>query len=113
DTTATEVINARRWATELTPAHFNKVTGLATYSEYLQKDIIEDSTLNVYSNGEFVFTARGVHGKVSVIWNFQAPEGAQDTHFSMMRGTLANLVIRQDEPQQYKPTLYVEPTEAA
>jgi predicted dehydrogenase len=113
DTTDTEVISARRWATELTPAEFNKVTGLDTYPEYLQKDIIEDSTLNVYSNGEFVFTARGVHGKVSVIWNFQAPEGAQDTHFSMMRGTLANLVIRQDEPQQYKPALYVEPTEEA
>lgn len=111
DTTETEMVNARRWATELTPAEFNKVTGLSSVPDYLQKDIIEDSLLNVYSNGEFVFTVRGVHGKVSVIWNFQAPEGAQDTHFSMMRGTKANLIIRQDEPQQYKPTLYVEPTE--
>jgi hypothetical protein len=30
-----------------------------------------------------------------------------------MRGTLANLVIRQDEPQGYKATLYVEPVKDA
>ncbi|MEQ9443344.1 MAG: putative oxidoreductase C-terminal domain-containing protein [Cyclobacteriaceae bacterium] len=112
DTTDTEVVSARHWPTELTPSQFNKVTGLDSYPEYLQKDV-EDSVLSAFSNGEFVFTARGVHGKVSVIWNFEAPEGAADTHFSMMRGTLANLIIRQDEPQNYQPTLYVEPTEAA
>ncbi len=109
DTTDTEVVSARRWATELTPLQFNKVTGLDEYPDYLQKDIKEDSVLNSFANGEFVFTARGVHGKVSVIWNFQAPEGAQDTHYSIMRGTQANLIIRQDAPQNYKPTLYVEP----
>jgi predicted dehydrogenase len=112
DTTQVEVVNARSWPTKLTAEQFQKVTGLDDYPDYLQKDITDDE-LGVYSNGEFVFTARGVHGKASVIWNYQAPEGAQDTHFSMMRGTLVNLVIRQDEPQEYKPTLYVEPTEEA
>lgn len=112
DTTEVEVVTARRWATELAPSQFKKVTGLSEYPDYLQKDV-KDGVLNTYSNGEFVFTVRDVHGKVSVIWNFEAPEGAKDTHFSMMRGTKANLVIRQDEPQNYQPTLYVEPTDAA
>ncbi|WPP50047.1 putative oxidoreductase C-terminal domain-containing protein [Catalinimonas niigatensis] len=112
DTANTEVVSARRWPTKLTPSQFNKVTNLEEYPDYLQKDIEDDSVLNTYSNGEFVFTVRGVHGKVSVIWNFEAPEGAMDTHYSMMRGSLANLVIRQDEPQNYKPALYVEPTAA-
>ena len=109
DTTQVEVVTARRWPTELSGEQFQKVTGLEAFPDYLQKDINNDK-LSTYSNGEFVFTANGVHGKVSVIWNFQAPEGAQDTHFSMMRGSLANLVIRQDKDQNYKPTLYVEPT---
>ncbi len=113
DTTEVDVVKTRRWDTRLTPSQFEKVTGLTEYPDYLQKDIVEDSVLSTYSNGEFVFTARGVHGKVSVIWNYQAPEGAKDTHFSMMRGTMANLVIRQDEPQNYQPILYVEPTAEA
>ena len=55
---------------------------------------------------------RGVHGKVSVRWGFTNPKGG-DTHYSIMRGTRANLVIRQDEAQQFKATLYVEPGEDA
>ena len=107
--TDVEVISTRRWPTRLSPGQFEKVTGLPNYPDYLQKDLVEDSILNVYSNGSFIFTTNGVHGKVSVTWNYQAPEGAKDTHFSIMRGTQANLVIRQDKEQDYKPSLYVEP----
>lgn len=109
DTTEVEVVTARRWPTELTPAQFEKVTGMSEYPEYLQKDVMDGDVLNTYANGEFVFTARGVHGKVAAIWNFEAPEGAKDTHYSIMRGSQANLVIRQDAPQNYQATLYVEP----
>lgn len=110
-----EILATKRWPTELSPEQFTKVTGLPAFPDYLQKDIADD-TLNVYSNGEIIFAVNGVHAKVSVIWNYQAPEGAADTHFSIMRGTKANLVIRQGADQNYKPILYVEPvneTEAA
>jgi predicted dehydrogenase len=107
DTTEVEVVAARRWATELNPEQFEQVTGLDEFPDYLQKDV-QDGKLSVFSNGEINFTVRGVHGKASVIWNFQAPEGAADTHYSIMRGTKANLVIRQDAEQNYQPTLYVE-----
>ena len=108
DTTEVEVVAARRWATELNPEQFKQVTGLDEFPDYLQSDV-QDDQLNVFSNGEINFTVRGVHGKASVIWNFQAPEGAADTHYSIMRGSKANLVIRQDAEQNYQPTLYVEP----
>lgn len=109
----TEVISARQWPTILTPAQFHQVTGLNQFPEYLKKDLKQDSILNVYSNGEFVFSTRGIYGKVSVIWNFQAPEGAADTHFSVMRGTMAELTIRQGEEQGFRPALYITPTEKA
>jgi hypothetical protein len=51
-----------------------------------------------------------VHAKVSVIWNFVAPEGTGDTHYSMMRGTRCNLVIRQGKEEGYTPRLYIELT---
>jgi hypothetical protein len=64
--------------------------------------------LNVYANGSFDYTIKGVHARVSVTWNFEAPAGGGDTHFSIMKGTKANLVIRQGAEQQYKPVLYIE-----
>ena len=54
-----------------------------------------DGNLHAYANGEIDYRIKGVHAKVSVLWNFEAPEGAGDTHFSVMRGSKANLVIRQ------------------
>lgn len=103
-----EVVNAKRWSTELTPSMFNRVTHLDGYPEYLKKDLIKDSVLRVYSNGEINYKLKGVHAKASVIWNYEAPEGAKDTHYSTMRGTNANLVIRQGAEEDYKATLYVE-----
>jgi len=103
-----EVLTAKRWSTELTPSMFNRVTHLDGYPDYLKKDLIKDSVLNVYSNGEINYTLKGVHAKTSVIWNYEAPEGAMDTHYSIMRGTNANLIIQQGKDENYEPTLYVE-----
>ncbi|THH42125.1 oxidoreductase [Neolewinella litorea] len=108
DTTEVEVVDARRWATRLTPEQFEHVTGQAEFSEYLQS-AVTDGELEVYANGSIDFTVRGIHGRASVIWNYEAPPGAADTHYSVMRGTRSDLVIRQDAPQNYQPTLYVEP----
>ncbi len=105
-----EIVQANRWATELTPDMFSQVTQLASYPEYLQKDIINDSILNVYSNGSIDYTIKGIHARVSVIWNYQAPEGGQDTHYSIMRGTKASLVIRQGKDENYQPSLFVQNT---
>ena len=104
-----KITNARHWKTNLTPAQFRQVTQKPAYPEYLKSGVGKDSVLGVYSNGEINYQIKGVNAKVSVIWNFQAPEGTGDTHFSMMKGTKANLVIRQGKEQNYKPLLYIEP----
>lgn len=105
-----KVLTARRWATPLTPAQFKQVTGADSFPEYLQHDV-KGGALQVFGNGEFTYQLRGVHARVSVIWNFEAPTGAGDTHFSIMRGTKANLVIRQGAEQKFKPVLYIEATQ--
>ena len=64
--------------------------------------------LQAPANGEFTYTLKGVHAQVSVTWDFEAPPGAGDTHFSVMRGTKASLMIKQGAEQGYKPVLYVE-----
>jgi predicted dehydrogenase len=102
------LISAKRWATVLDKKQFQQVTGFDNYPEYLAKDVRDDS-LYVYANGEINYRLKGKHAKVVVIWNYAAPEGAGDTHYSIMRGTKANLVIRQGAEQNYKPSLYIEP----
>jgi predicted dehydrogenase len=101
------ILSAKRWTTDLTPAMFSKVTGMDDYPKYLQKDVDGD-LLKVYSNGEINYTLKGVHAKVSVIWNFEAPPGTGDTHYSTMRGTLCNVIIKQGAEENFKTTLYVE-----
>ena len=102
-----EITSAKRWATNMGKDQFQLATGLSEYPGYLNKDVRNDSLL-VYSNGEINYKLKGVHAKVVVIWNFMAPEGTGDTHYSIMRGSKANLIIRQGAEQGYKPTLYIE-----
>jgi len=107
DTTNVEMLTAKLWPTVLDLEQFKLVTGKAQYSDFLQKNVA-DNKLSVNSNGEMNYTLKGVHSKVSVVWNFQAPEGTADTHYSLMRGTKANLIIQQGETENYVATLYVE-----
>jgi predicted dehydrogenase len=100
---------SKSWPTIISKAQFTEVTKSQELPAYLQKKADAKGDISVLSNGEINYTIKGVHAKVSVIWNYKAPDGTGDTHYSIMRGTKANLVIRQGAEQQYKPTLYIEP----
>lgn len=102
-----KVFSARRWATPLTLAQFKQMTGADRFPDYLERDV-KDGVLQVFGNGELNYQLRGIHAKVSVAWHFAAPPGGGDTHYSIMRGTRANLIIRQGAEQHFKPVLYIE-----
>jgi predicted dehydrogenase len=103
-----EIVRARRWSTPITREQFTKVTSQPEFPDFLKGAVDQKGVLNVYANGEMTFKVKGVHAKTSVIWNYEAPAGAGDTHFSVMRGTRANVVIRQGKEENYQPELYVE-----
>ncbi len=101
------ILSARRWSTPVTLAQFQKTTHCDRFPDFLTKDV-KDGVLHVYGNGEINYTLRGHVAKVSVVWNYEAPPGAEDTHYSIMRGSRADLIIRQGREQRYQPTLYVD-----
>ena len=103
------LLSAKSWNTSLSPVQLKEVTQLAAVPEYLNKYKDAAGNVQVKSNGEINYLINGVHAKVSVIWNYRAPEGTGDTHYSIMRGTKCNLVIRQGAEQKFQPTLYIEP----
>ncbi|MCW3087874.1 MAG: hypothetical protein JWQ78_1260 [Sediminibacterium sp.] len=100
---------AKSWATPISKAQFTELTKLPEVPSYLDHYRDTKNNINVMCNGEINYTIKGIHAKVSVAWNYKAPDGTGDTHYSVMRGTKANLVIRQGVEQQFKPTLYIEP----
>jgi predicted dehydrogenase len=103
-----KVLRARRWPTIVTREQFAQVTGLQDFPDYMRIMLNDEGALLDYANGELSYTLKGVHAKVSVVWNFEAPPGTGDTHFSIMRGTNANVIIRQGKEEKYRPELYVE-----
>jgi len=107
-----KVVEAKTWDTTLTPAQFEESTGLKKFPDSLKKHV-KDGKLYCKANGAFTYSLKGVYAKSSVMWKFKAPEGAKDTHYSMMRGTKSKLIIRQGAEQGYKTALYVEPREGA
>jgi predicted dehydrogenase len=104
-----QMVRARRWPTIITKEQYAKVTRLEDFPPYLKDRLNPEGVLPCYANGEMVYAIKGVSTKISVMWNFEAPEGTQDTHYSIMKGTKCNLVIRQGKEQNYRPELYVEP----
>jgi len=104
-----EMLKAKRWPTAMSKENFSEVTRLPEIPSYLNKDIDEEGVLQVYCNGEMTYKLKDVHAKVSVIWNYKAPEGTGDTHYSIIRGTKADLEIKQGEEEGFKPALYILP----
>ena len=105
------VTAAKRWPTDMSLSQFITITRLDGLPYFLEKNKKNDTTLQVWSNGEINYQIKGVYAKVSVVWDYQSP-GGNDTHYSMMRGSRASLVIRQGQEEQYKPTLYIIPGES-
>ena len=103
-----KMISARTWNTPISAADYEKSTGLKEWPAFLKASVDKDNVLQCKANGEFTYALRGVHAKVSVEWRFMPPAGTGDTHYSLMRGSNAELVIRQGPAQGFKPVLYVK-----
>lgn len=103
------VYNARRWPTNVSKEQFLTITGLSEVPQQLNHVMNADSMLEVFANGEMNYTLNGVHAKVAVIWDYAAPEGGGDTHFSVMRGSKSSLIIRQGKEEGFIPELFIEP----
>ena len=105
-----KILDAKSWSTTLSTDDFKLVTKEKEIPSYLNGNLDKNGNLQVLCNGAFNYIINGVHAKVSVIWNYKAPEGTGDTHYSLMRGTKSSLIIRQGKEENYKPTLYIETT---
>lgn len=101
-------IRARLWPTAISLPQYSASTGAARFPDFLDTYRKGDS-IHIPSNGEMVFALKGVHVRIKVEWNYESTGGAGDTHYSLIRGTGCELVIRQAPTDRFGASLYVEP----
>ncbi len=106
------VLSAKKWPTVLDEAQLLRLTGEKTLPKALASRL-QGGKLDYFANGEASFTVRGVHARVKVLWNYEAPAGAGDTHVAFVRGSRARLEILQGAEQKWRPELYVVPNRPA
>jgi predicted dehydrogenase len=105
-----QLISARRWPTRLKREHFEQITGLPDFPAEL-RDVLNDEALDYYCNTQVTYAVRGVHVKLDVLWDYEAPPGGGDTHNAVFRGSRSRVEVRQASGG--KPELYVVPEAGA
>jgi predicted dehydrogenase len=103
------ITSARIWPTPVSLSQFAAVTKKDSFPDFLKQYVVKDTILQTHANGEASYTLKGVHVKVTARWDYKAPEGSGDTHYSLLKGSLASLEIKQGKDENYQPTLYIHP----
>jgi predicted dehydrogenase len=110
--TDVRVLAAHRWPTLIPEADFKRVTNAPGFPDSLAPSV-KDGRLEYFCNTLVSYTLRGIHAKLNVIWDWEAPPGSGDTHFAFYRGTRAKVEVRQTKADKYLPELYVIPATPA
>lgn len=101
------VARAQRWPTLISRDQFRRVTGQeipAALAAHVKNDSLE-----YFCNTLVSYTVRGTNVTLNVIWDWEAPPGAGDSHFAYYRGSRARVEIRQGSADRYRTELYVVP----
>lgn len=99
---------AHHWLSNITLSQFNTITGSKNFPAFLKDNVVHDTVLQVYDNGSVNYRLFGVNIKLTARWEYKAVSGG-DSQYSVLRGTKANLVIKQGADEKYSPVLYIAP----
>jgi predicted dehydrogenase len=105
--TDVRVRRAYRWPTPITRPQFQRVTGRDFPASFAPR--VKDDTLEYFCNTLVSYTVRDAHVTLNVIWDWEAPPGAGDSHFAYYRGSRSKVEVRQGAAEKHRPELYVVP----
>lgn len=104
------MLQADHSAITLTLDQFTRLTGEAAWPDYVKPAMV-DGKLNDYTNGSCVYTIKGVHVRLKVAWQYEAPPGAQDSYFASYQGTHALIELRAGPKEKFIPQIYITPAQ--
>jgi len=99
---------ARQWPTEVPLEIFSRITGLDAFPQNASPDV-SNGVLHYLCNAKISYTLRGVPVEVNSIWDLAIPHGGGDTHYGILRGNLAELIVDQGPETGFDPRLRVVP----
>jgi predicted dehydrogenase len=103
-----QVLEGRRWPLTLTREQFQAVTRESDFPAPLAAQL-RDGKLDTYCNNSVHYTLRGIHVKMDILWNWEAPKGAGDVYEAAFRGTRSSAEVRQGPGENFVPELYIVP----
>jgi predicted dehydrogenase len=103
-----QVPRGTRWPTLLTLEQFKRVTGVGEFPDFLRESVTGNS-LRYFCNNTVSYTVRGVHVKLEVNWDFEAPPGVKDNDFAVFHGSTSRVEVRQGREEKYRRQVYVVP----
>ena len=101
--------SSKIWPTPINLAQFSIITNEDHFPDFLKKYVKDDSILMTHGNGSIDYTIKGIHSRITAKWTYDAPAGAGDTYYSLLRGTKASLEIKQGAEENWKAVLYIWP----
>ena len=101
--------SSKIWPTPIDLAQFSIITNEDHFPDFLKKYVKDDSILLTHGNGSIDYTIKGIHSRITAKWTYDAPAGAGDTYYSLLRGTKASFEIKQGAEENWKAVLYVWP----
>ena len=107
-----QVLAAQRWPTPIAETDFRRVTGEPRFPATLGP-VVKNGTLEYFCNTLVSYTLRGIHTKLSAIWDWEPAPGSGDIHYAFYKGARAKIEVRQTQADKYSPELYVVPASAA
>lgn len=101
--------SARQWPTDIPLEIFSRVTGLDAFPDFTRQHV-SNGVLHYLCNAKITYTLRGVPVEIDSIWDLAIPQGGGDTHYSILRGNFADLVVDQGPETGFLTRLRVVPT---
>jgi predicted dehydrogenase len=109
--TDVRMLEAEHSATTLTLDQFTRLTGESSWPTYLKGSVL-DGKLVDYTNGSCVYWLKGVHVRLKVGWQFEAPPGASDSYFASFLGSRSLIELRAGPKESFIPEIYLTPAAA-
>ncbi len=103
-----QIQKAARWATTVSLEKFSAITQHSEFPASVLENV-KNSVLQCYCNGEIEYRVKGIPVHIRVLWNVEPPAGSGDTHYSLIRGTKANLSVRQLSEKNYQSEFLITP----
>ncbi len=97
---------ARRWTTDVPLALFQDSTGASSFPPSVEA-AVPNGVLDLACNGEIDYRLHGIRVRQRAEWRPWGPEGGGDLHSALVRGTDADIIVRQGPETAYAAELHL------